>query len=348
MDVSRFDYELPGELIAQTPAERRDGSRLLVVNRADQSLEERKFQDIANYFEAGDVLVLNDTYVIPARLHGTKEPGGARIEVLLLERLNEAEWDVIAYRSSRLKPGTRIVFSDTFSCEVTTQPQDGKCHVRFAWQGDWDAVLQQHGEVPLPPYIQRNGMERSENDIERYQTVFAQASPDLNSAAAPTAGLHFTDDVLASIRNKGVQICTVTLRVGLDTFLPLRVDNVEDHVMHSEAYYISEENTELLNHAKINKKRIIACGTTSVRVLESAVDENGVIQAGQAKTDIFIYPGYRFKVVQKLLTNFHLPQSTLIMLVSAFLGDDLRIKSYQYAIENRFRFYSYGDAMLVL
>jgi S-adenosylmethionine:tRNA ribosyltransferase-isomerase len=348
MDVSLFRYDLPVELIAQTPAERRDGSRLLVVNRQDQSLVEREFKGIADYFEPGDVLVLNDTYVIPARLHGQKVPGGARIEVLLLERENGEEWEVIAYRSSRLKPGIRIVFSETFSCEVLTQPQDGKCRVRFYWDGDWDEVLKQNGEVPLPPYIQRNQTEASEFDLERYQTVFAQTNTHLNSAAAPTAGLHFTSEVLESIRKKGVQICTVTLRVGLDTFLPLRVETVEDHVMHSEAYCISDETAIILNNAKENGKRIIAGGTTSVRVLESAVDENGMIQPGLAKTNIFIYPGYKFKVVQMLLTNFHLPQSTLIMLVSAFLGDELRVKAYNYAIQNRFRFYSYGDAMLVL
>lgn len=348
MDVSQFDYDLPNELIAQTPAERRDGSRLLVVNRQDQSIVEHEFKEIVDFFEPGDVLVLNDTFVIPARLHGKKEPGGAKIEVLLLEQNTETEWEVIAYRSSRLKPGTRIAFSKTFSCEVITMPRDGKCHVRFEWQGGWDDVLKAHGEIPLPPYIQRNETEKSNFDAERYQTVFAQPTNELNSAAAPTAGLHFTNEVLESIRQKGVQICTVTLRVGLDTFLPLRVDTVEDHVMHSEAYSVSDESASIINTAKKNGKRIIAGGTTSVRVLESAANENGVIQAGYAKTDIFIYPGYQFKVVQMLLTNFHLPQSTLIMLVSAFLGDELRVKTYNYAIQNQLRFYSYGDAMLAL
>lgn len=348
MDVSHFDYVLPKELIAQTPAQKRDQSRLLVVNRQDGLLSENTFSEIPRFFQPGDVLVLNDTMVISARLHGHKEPGGAKIEALLLARENERVWEIIAYRSSRLKPGTKIVFSDLLACEVISQPVDGKCKVKFTWQGEWDQILKQHGAMPLPPYIQRNDEGQSLLDMERYQTVFAKANEQLNSAAAPTAGLHFTDEVLSQIRGKGVEICTVTLRVGLDTFLPLRVDRVEDHQMHSEAYFIPDETAEILNRAIRMQKRIIAVGTTSARVLESAIQPDRTIPSGHATTRIFIYPGYQFKVVSHLLTNFHLPQSTLIMLVSAFMGDELRIKAYNYAVQKRFRFYSYGDAMLIL
>lgn len=348
MDLSAFDYHLPPELIAQKPADRRDRSRLLIVDRRTNSLREGMFFEAPELLEDGDLLVLNDTYVFPARLLGRKEPGGAAIEMLLLEPKTEGEWEVIAYRASRLKEGTRVVFSEQFYCDVITPLGDGKFHVRFTWSGDWDRALSAHGQIPLPPYIEREGGHSTNNDRERYQTVFARHRPFYDSAAAPTASLHFTEDVFGRLRQRGVETATVTLRIGLDTFLPIREDRVEDHVIHSEAYTVPQETAERVNHTLARGKRVIAVGTTAVRVLESAATEDGRLLAGENRSRLYIYPGYRFKIVKSLFTNFHLPRTTLLLLISAFMGGELRRQAYEYAIEKRFRFYSYGDSMLVV
>ncbi|NPU97876.1 MAG: tRNA preQ1(34) S-adenosylmethionine ribosyltransferase-isomerase QueA [Candidatus Omnitrophica bacterium] len=347
MDLSAFDYPLPGHLIAQAPCPRRDESRLLTVNRADGSLREGRFRDILAYLTPGDALILNNTYVFPARLLGRKDPGGAAIEMLLLEPRREGEWEVIAYRASRLKRETRVVFSDSFSCTVIKPLGEGKFLVRFAWEGDWDTALAAHGQVPLPPYITRPGDRTNGLDRERYQTIYARRFQPYESAAAPTAGLHFTQDLLESLREKGIRTGEVTLRIGLDTFLPLRVDKVEDHVMHTEAFYVPPETAALVSQTKARGGRIIAVGTTAVRVLETAATPEGGLTAGEGKTNLFIYPGYSFKIVEGLITNFHLPRSTLLLLVSAFMGNELRQKAYAYAAAHEFRFYSYGDAMLI-
>ncbi len=348
MDLSAFDYSLPPELIAQTPAERRDGSRLLIADRCKTSIREGMFYEAPDFLQEGDLLVLNDTYVFPARLLGQKHPGGAAIEMLLLEPLNGAEWEVIAYRASRLKEGTRVVFSNSFFCDVVRPLGDGKFHVRFSWEGEWDKVLSTYGHIPLPPYIERNGNQSTNGDRERYQTVFARHRRPFDSAAAPTASLHFTPEIFERLRQKGIDTAYVTLRIGLDTFLPIREDRIEDHVIHSEDYTVPEETAERVNETRSRGGRVIAVGTTAVRVLESAACEEGRIIPGENRTRLYIYPGYRFKIVQCMFTNFHLPRTTLLLLVSAFMGDELRKQAYQYAIEKRFRFYSYGDSMLIL
>lgn len=347
MDLNEYDYPLPSELIAQHPADRRDQSRLLIVDRAEDALHESRFADIGQWLREGDVLAINDTRVIPARLFGVKEPGGARIEMLLLKPLEPGEWDVIAYRASRLKPGVKVVFSDGFSCEVIEPLGDGRFRVAFDWQGDWSEALARHGQVPLPPYIERKDGAFSDEDRERYQTIYARERENLNSAAAPTAGLHFTPELLESLRSKGVQTASLTLQVGLDTFLPMRVDRVEDHVMHSECYDVPAESAQIINAALDEGRRVIAVGTTSARTLEAA-GETGRVAAGPGATSIYIYPGYRFRIVKAMITNFHLPRSTLLLMISALMGDELRKRAYEYAVEQRYRFYSYGDAMLIV
>jgi len=348
MDLSAFDYPLPSRLIAQAPSPRRDESRLLAVRRADGRLREGRFRDILEYLAPGDALILNNTYVFPARLLGRKESGGAAIEMLLLEPRGEGEWDVIAYRASRLKRGTRVVFSDTFSCVVIDSLGEGKFHVRFAWEDEWDAALAAHGQIPLPPYINRPPDKTNGLDRERYQTIYARRFPTYESAAAPTAGLHFTQELLDRIHEKGIRTGEVTLRIGLDTFLPMRVETVEEHVMHTEAYFVPPETAALVAETQARGGRIVAVGTTAVRVLESASGPEGGLTAGEGKTNLFIYPGYTFKIVDGLITNFHLPRSTLLLLVSAFMGNDLRKQAYEYATAHEFRFFSYGDAMLIL
>lgn len=348
MDISAFDYHLPPELIAQEPADQRDHSRLLIVDRRSRSIREGIFSDAPGLLDEGDLLVLNDTYVFPARLLGRKEPGGAAIEMLLLESMSNEEWEVIAYRASRLKEGVRVVFSDRLFCEVIRPLGDGKFHVRFTWEGDWNQTLAEHGLIPLPPYIERSGRRSSEQDRERYQTIFARHRRRYDSAAAPTASLHFTDQVFQQLRDRGIETAHITLRIGLDTFLPVREDRVEDHIIHSEAYSILPETAERINETLAKGKRVIAVGTTVVRTLESAADERGKVRAGENRSRLYIYPGYRFKVVKSMFTNFHLPRTTLLLLISAFMGDDLRKESYEYAVQSRFRFYSYGDSMLIL
>ncbi|MGC9329717.1 MAG: tRNA preQ1(34) S-adenosylmethionine ribosyltransferase-isomerase QueA [Candidatus Hinthialibacter sp.] len=348
MDISAFDYHLPSELIAQEPAGQRDHSRLLIVDRCSRSIREGLFFEAPDLLDEGDLLVLNDTYVFPARLLGRKEPGGAAIEMLLLESMSQDEWEVIAYRASRLKEGVRVVFSDRLFCEVIRPLGDGKFHVRFTWEGEWNQTLAEHGLIPLPPYIERNSRRSLDQDRERYQTVFAQRRRPYDSAAAPTASLHFTDQIFQRLRDRGIETAYLTLRIGLDTFLPVREDRVEDHVIHSEAYSIPPETAERINETLAKGKRVIAVGTTVVRTLESAADEQGRVQAGENRSRLYIYPGYQFKVVKSMFTNFHLPRTTLLLLISAFMGDDLRKQSYEYAVQKRFRFYSYGDSMLIL
>lgn len=348
MDIREFDYELPQELIAQTPAERRDHSRLLIVHRNTGSLEERIFHQLSGFLNQGDVLVLNDTHVFPARLFGKKQPGGADIEMLLLSRHTHSVWEVIAYRASRLKKGTQVVFSNQLYCTVVDVLQEGKFLVKFSWQGEWDKTLAHCGQIPLPPYIHREDGEYAELDKERYQTIFAKPNQSLESAAAPTAGLHFSESLLQNLQEKGINIGYVTLQVGLDTFLPLRNERIEEHVIHTESYHLPPSTAELIESARAQRKRIIAVGTTVVRVLESAAKSKGKLEPGTRNSNLFITPGYEFKIINGLITNFHLPRTTLLLLVSAFMGNDLRKKAYEYAIHYRFRFYSYGDAMLIL
>ncbi|MEW6234261.1 MAG: tRNA preQ1(34) S-adenosylmethionine ribosyltransferase-isomerase QueA [Candidatus Omnitrophota bacterium] len=348
MELNQFDYHLPPELIAQFPAERRDESRLLVVKRADGGIHESRFRSLPDYLSPGDVIVLNNTRVFPARLFGKKVPGGAAIEMLLLERIDRENWRIIAYRASRLKAGTRVAFSVSFYADVIQSLGDGEFIVQFSWQGNWETALAAHGHIPLPPYIARQDGEFSDLDKERYQTVYAQANERLDSAAAPTAGLHFTAELLAALQEKGIQIHKATLRVGLDTFLPMRCERVEDHRMHSEAYFLPQETADAVANALAQNRRVVAVGTTAVRILESAAAAPGKLTAGAGNADIFLYPGRPFHIVNAMITNFHLPRTTLLLLVSAFLGNDLRRKAYEFAIANRFRFYSYGDAMVIL
>ncbi len=346
MDIREFDYELPPERIAQIPVDTRDCSRLLAVNRRTGVIEEYLFRNLPQLLRAGDVLVVNDSWVMPARIFGTKVGGGAKIEVLLLEDLGNRQWKVIAQRASRLKKGAEIQFADEVIAEVREILGDGLFELQFFDNGRWDEFLERHGQVPLPPYIHRDGKENAPLDRQRYQTVYAQPVEKLLSAAAPTAGLHFTKDLLDRLRETGVSIVPVTLRVGLDTFLPIRSQTVEEHPMHRERYRITEQSAHAVNAARRDGGRVIAVGTTAVRVLESAADTNGQIRAQEAETALFIRPGYSFKAIDGMITNFHLPRSTLIILIAAWLGRERWREVYEEAIRRGFRFYSYGDAML--
>lgn len=335
---STYFYDLPEELIAQTPIEPRDMSRLLVYNRKTDKIEDKIFRDITDYLHKGDVLVVNNTRVLPARLFGYKDTG-AKIEVLLQKRIDLKNWEVIARPFKRLQEGTKITFSQNLSAIVVEKGDYGSCKIKFDFDGVFEHRLSEVGQVPLPPYIH----EKLKNK-ERYQTVYAKIE---GSSAAPTAGLHFTKELLAKIKDMGVEIIEVLLHVGLGTFRPVKEENILEHQMHSEYIEMSKENADLLNRAKSEGKRIIAVGTTSVRVLESCVDEEGKIIPQKKETQIFIYPSYKFKVVDALITNFHLPESTLIMLVSAFAGYENTMKIYHHAVENRYRFFSFGDAMFI-
>lgn len=335
---STYFYDLPEELIAQTPIEPRDASKLLVYNRKTDKIEDKIFRDITDYLHKGDVLVVNNTRVLPARLFGYKDTG-AKIEVLLQKRIDLKNWEVIARPFKRLQEGTKITFSQNLSATVTEKGDYGSCKIKFDFDGVFEHRLSEVGQVPLPPYIH----EKLKNK-ERYQTVYAKIE---GSSAAPTAGLHFTKELLAKIKDMGVEIIEVLLHVGLGTFRPVKEENILNHQMHSEYIEMSKENADVLNKAKRDGRRIIAVGTTSVRVLESCVDEEGKIIAQKKDTSIFIYPSYNFKVVDALITNFHLPESTLIMLVSAFAGYENTMKIYHHAVENRYRFFSFGDAMFI-
>lgn len=335
---SSYYYDLPENLIAQTPIEPRDSSRLLVYDRKQNKIEHKIFRDIVDYLNAGDVLVINNTRVLPARLFGFKDTG-AKIEVLLQKRINLKDWEVIARPFKRLKEGTRITFSQNLSCTILKKEDYGSCVVRFDFDGVFEERLSEVGQMPLPPYIHEKL-----KDKERYQTVYSKVE---GSSAAPTAGLHFTPQLLNKLKDKGVEIVEVLLHVGLGTFRPVKEDNILNHEMHSEYIEMSKENADKLNSAKREGRRIIAVGTTSVRVLESCADENGVIVPQKRETDIFIYPSYKFKVVDALITNFHLPESTLIMLISAFAGYDETMSIYNEAVKQKYRFFSFGDAMFI-
>lgn len=338
MTTKDFYYDLPEELIAQTPLNDRTASKLLVMNKDSGDIEHKHFKDIVSYLKKGDCLVMNNTRVIPARLYGVKENSGGKIEFLLLKRLELNKWEVILKPGKKAKIGSRFVFGDgILKAEVLDIIEDGKRIVNFEYQGVWEEILDKLGEMPLPPYIH----EKLE-DRERYQTVYSKIE---GSAAAPTAGLHFTDELIAEIEKKGVKIAYLTLHVGLGTFRPVSVENVDEHIMHTEHYEVSKETADIINETKLSGGRVIAVGTTSVRTLETVADENGFLRPQTGDTNIFIYPGYKFKTVDCLITNFHLPESTLLMLISAFAGKDKIFNAYDIAIKNNYRFFSFGDAM---
>ncbi|MDI6816169.1 MAG: tRNA preQ1(34) S-adenosylmethionine ribosyltransferase-isomerase QueA [Actinomycetota bacterium] len=340
MKTAEFDYYLPQELIAQEPVEPRDASRLLVIDRTGGRFEHKTFRDIVDYVEAGDCLVVNDTKVIPARLKGVKAGTGGKAEIFLLHDTGENLWEALVKPGRRLAPGSKVVIAGgLIVATIVKRLPGGERLVALEYEGDLTEVLAIAGEVPLPPYI-----EQPIETIDRYQTVYANR-PD--SVAAPTAGLHFTPELLGMLEAKGVKVAAVTLRVGLDTFRPVRADEVETHEMHSEFYSVTAEAAEVVNETKAAGKRIIAVGTTSVRVLESA-GAAGRLAEGSGDTKLFIYPGYEFNMVDAMITNFHLPKSTLLMLVSAFAGKDLMADAYREAVAERYRFYSFGDAMLVI
>ena len=335
-----FYYDLPQELIAQDPLEDRSSSRLLVLDKKTGETQHHTFREIVNYLNSGDCLVINDTKVIPARLIGAKEETGAKIEVLLLKRKQNDVWETLVKPGRKAKPGTRISFGDgLLKGEVIDVVDEGNRLIRFEYDGIFEEILDQLGQMPLPPYITHQL-----KDKDRYNTVYAAHE---GSAAAPTAGLHFTPELLEEIGRKGVDIARVTLHVGLGTFRPVKVDDVENHHMHSEFYMIDEEAAEKINGAKARGGRVICVGTTSCRTIESAADENGRLKACSGWTEIFIYPGYTFKVLDGLITNFHLPESTLIMLVSALAGREHILEAYQEAVEKKYRFFSFGDAMFI-
>ncbi|AWV35405.1 tRNA preQ1(34) S-adenosylmethionine ribosyltransferase-isomerase QueA [Paenibacillus sp. FSL H7-0716] len=341
MNVDAYDFHLPEELIAQTPLADRSASRLLLVNKEDGELAHRHFTDIIDYFNPGDTLVLNDTRVIPARLFGVKEDTGAKAEVLLLKNLGDDRWEALVKPGKKLKTGAVIIFSDELRAVIEDEADMGGRTLRFIYQGIFQEILDRLGTMPLPPYIKE-----TLDDRERYQTVYARHE---GSAAAPTAGLHFTQQLLKQIEAKGVKIAYITLHVGLGTFRPMSVEKVEEHVMHSEYFVMSQETADTINATKARGGRIIAVGTTSCRTLETVGRqcEGGPLVECSGWTDIFIYPGYKFSVVNALITNFHLPKSTLVMLVSALAGREHILAAYEEAIEQKYRFFSFGDAMFI-
>lgn len=340
MKVKDFYFDLPHELIAQHPLEKRDESRLMVLNKKTGELEHKVFKDIINYLNPGDCLVLNDTRVMPARLYGAKEGSGGKMEFLLLRRYPDDVWETLVKPGKRGKVGARFVFGNgELTGEIVEVLENGNRKIKFFYEGIFEEVLDRLGEMPLPPYI-----EEKLEDRERYQTVY---SKEVGSAAAPTAGLHFTKELLEEIKAKGVKIAFVTLHVGLGTFRPVKAENIEEHEMHSEFYILDEENAEIINNAKQNGGRVIAVGTTSNRTLESIASEDGVVKPQTGYTSIFIYPGYKFKIVDAIITNFHLPESTLIMLISAFSTREIVMNAYRTAVENKYRFFSFGDAMFI-
>ncbi len=334
---SDFYFDLPEELIAQDPLEDRSSSRLLVVDKNSGEIRHKIFRDIIDYLDPGDCLVLNNTKVIPARLYGEREGTGGQVEVLLLKRKEADLWETLVRPGKKCKPGQRLVFGDgRLKAEVVETVEDGNRIIRFFYEGIWEEVLDSLGEMPLPPYITHKLQDKN-----RYQTVYAKYD---GSAAAPTAGLHFTPELLKKIEEKGIKLAYVTLHVGLGTFRPVKEENILDHHMHTEMYQVTQEAADIINRTKKNGGRVICVGTTSCRTVESASDENGLVRAGSADTSIFIYPGYRFKVLDCLITNFHLPESTLVMLVSALAGRENVLNAYEEAIKERYRFFSFGDA----
>lgn len=336
--LSTYDYHLPENLIAQTPLEKRDESRLLVFNRKTKQIEQAIFKDITNYLKKGDVLVVNNTRVLPARIIGHKE-SGASIEILLLKRINLADWEVLLKPAKRVKMGGTIVVNTELSCTLIGEKDDGVRVVHFNFSGVFEEILNRVGSMPLPPYIHEKL-----KDKERYQTVYNKV---VGSAAAPTAGLHFTNELMDKINAMGVEVLEITLDVGLGTFRPCKEDDITKHIMHSEHYTVSQEVAEKINKAKIENRRVIAVGTTCVRTLEAVAQKGVPLVADSGETNIFIYPPYNFKIVDALITNFHLPKSTLIMLVSAFAGYQNTMDIYEFAVENQYRFFSFGDAMFI-
>ncbi|WP_302669543.1 tRNA preQ1(34) S-adenosylmethionine ribosyltransferase-isomerase QueA [Eubacterium sp. AF15-50] len=341
MSLHDYYYDLPEELIAQDPLEDRSSSRLMVLDKETGNVEHHVFKEIIDYLNPGDCLVINDTKVLPARLYGNKVGTDAKIEVLLLKRREKDVWETLVKPGKKCKPGTVINFGDgILTGEVIDVVEEGNRLIKFNYEGIFEEVLDRLGEMPLPPYITHKLKDKS-----RYQTVYAKYE---GSAAAPTAGLHFTKELLEKIREKGVKIAHVTLHVGLGTFRPVKVDNILEHHMHSEFYMVDEEDANLINTCKENGGRIISVGTTSTRTLETVTDENGVVHEGSGWTQIFIYPGYKFKAIDCLITNFHLPESTLIMLVSALAGREKVLNAYEIAVKEKYRFFSFGDAMLII
>ena len=340
LQKSDFYFDLPEELIAQDPLEDRSSSRLLVLDKETGETSHHIFKEVINYLNPGDCLVLNNTKVIPARLIGHKEDTGAAIEVLLLKRKENDIWETLVKPGKKCKPGTKIVFGEgLLHATVLETVEDGNRLIRFSYEGIFDEILDKLGEMPLPPYITHKLQDKN-----RYQTVYAKYE---GSAAAPTAGLHFTKELLQQIEEKGIDIAYVTLHVGLGTFRPVKVDNILEHHMHSEFYQVTKEAADKINKAKKEGHRVICVGTTSCRTVESAADENGMVKEGCDNTEIFIYPGYKFKVLDALITNFHLPESTLVMLVSALAGREHILNAYEEAIREKYRFFSFGDAMLI-
>lgn len=341
MNVKDFDFDLPQEQIAQDPLENRSDSRLMVLHRENGEIEHKIFRDITGYLKKGDCLVINNTKVLPARLIGVKEETGAKIELLLLKRRENDIWETLVKPGRKAKKGAKISFGDgLLTGEIIEEVEEGNRLVQFSYEGIFEEILDKLGQMPLPPYITHQL-----KDKNRYQTVYAKEE---GSAAAPTAGLHFTKELLQQIEDMGVTIAHVTLHVGLGTFRPVKVENVLDHHMHSEFYHIEEEEAKKINDTKRNGGRVIAVGTTSTRTLESATDDNGILQPKSGDTDIFIYPGYKFKMIDGLITNFHLPQSTLLMLVSAFAGREHVLAAYEAAVKEGYRFFSFGDAMFLI
>ena len=339
MKLTEFDYNLPEELIAQTPVEPRNSSRLMVLDPVDETIEHRHFYDLKEYLEPGDTLIFNDTRVMPARLLGWREGTGGKVEVFLLRRIDGDTWETLVKPGRKAREGQVVRFSDELTCTVQDSTDFGGRIVKFHYEGIFEEILDRLGETPLPPYIH----EKLE-DSERYQTVYSR---EKGSAAAPTAGLHFTKEQMAELKDMGVNLGFVTLHVGLGTFRPVSVDNIEEHVMHKEYYSISQETSDLIKATKAAGKRVIAVGTTSIRTLESAATSVGEINGRTDWTNIFIYPGYEFKIVDGIITNFHLPKSTLIMLISAFAGREFVLKAYETAVKEKYRFFSFGDAMMI-
>lgn len=340
MDINLFDFELPEELIAQKPSDKRDHSHLLVIDKINKTYEDRLFYNIIDYLRPGDVLVRNNTKVIPARLHGVKEVTGAHVETLLLKQVDGDIWECLTKPAKSLKVGARINYGDgKLFAEVVEERDEGLRLIKFIYNGIFLEILDQLGNMPLPPYIKK---QLCEND--RYQTVYAK---HVGSAAAPTAGFHFTNELFDQIKAKGIEVVDVTLHIGLGTFRPVKVQDTKDHVMHSELYEIDQKSCEILNKAKKENRRIIAIGTTSVRTLEANMSEYGIFTPAKKETNIFIEPGYTFKAVDAIITNFHLPKSTLIMLVSAFMGREFTLEVYKHAVENKYHFFSFGDSMFI-
>lgn len=346
MLINDFDYELPAELIAQYPSQKRDEARLLVVNRESGKTEHRTFFDVLEYLKPGDCLVMNDSKVLPARMYGIKRDTGAKAEILLTKRHDGDVWEAMVKPGKKLRPGAVIdLCTETgknMSAEILDYSEDGTRMIRFSYDGDFHERLEENGHIPLPPYIDRKD---ESLDRQMYQTVYCREE---GSVAAPTAGLHFTEELLVKAKEKGVRLAYVTLHVGIGTFRPVKCDVVEDHHMHFEEYEITPENAEIINRTKAEGGRIISVGTTSTRTMESAASDDGVIHAGHGSTDIFIYPGYRFKVVDCLITNFHLPKSTLLMLISALYDREKILEIYNEAVAEKYRFFSYGDAMFII